>query len=167
MKKVLTLSLVGTFALALTLTSNASVASAQPSAYGTAGCGLGSMLLGNKPGIMQIFAATTNGSFGSQTFGITFGTSNCTDSAGGVVSVGAFVETNREVVAKDISRGQGETIATLATLGGCSDQFAVGRSLQRNFGQIFPSSTVTDQQVSSSVISLLRADKSLRCKKLI
>src|SRR6266545_2071443 len=45
--------------------------------YGLAGCGLGSMLIGSKPGIVQIFAATTNGSFGTQTFGITSGTSNC------------------------------------------------------------------------------------------
>ena len=39
--------------------------------YGLAGCGLGSMLIGSKPGIVQIFASTTNGSFGTQTFGIT------------------------------------------------------------------------------------------------
>ena len=44
--------------------------------YGTAGCGLGSLVFGNQKGIVQIFAATTNGLFGSQTFGITTGTSN-------------------------------------------------------------------------------------------
>ncbi len=45
--------------------------------YGTAGCGLGSMAFGNQKGAIQILAATTNGLFGTQTFGITSGTSNC------------------------------------------------------------------------------------------
>src|SRR5205823_3826374 len=41
------------------------------STYGLAGCGLGSMLFGDQKGMIQILAATTNGTFGSQTFGIT------------------------------------------------------------------------------------------------
>ncbi|RYZ63378.1 MAG: DUF3015 domain-containing protein, partial [Proteobacteria bacterium] len=42
--------------------------------YGTAGCGLGNMILGKEN---QVFAATTNGTLGNQSFGITFGTLNC------------------------------------------------------------------------------------------
>ena len=45
--------------------------------YGDAGCGFGSMIFGNQAGFMQVFAATTNGTSGSQTFGITTGTLNC------------------------------------------------------------------------------------------
>ncbi|HYG66757.1 MAG TPA: DUF3015 family protein, partial [Anaeromyxobacteraceae bacterium] len=48
-----------------------------PGRYGAAGCGLGSMAFGNTPGAVQILASTTNGLFGTQTFGITTGTSNC------------------------------------------------------------------------------------------
>ncbi|MEN0057326.1 MAG: DUF3015 family protein, partial [Bdellovibrio sp.] len=44
--------------------------------YGTAGCGLGSLVFGNEKGPVQIVAATLNGT-GVQTFGITTGTSNC------------------------------------------------------------------------------------------
>ena len=36
-------------------------------AYGTAGCGLGSLVFGNQAGAVQILAATTNGTFASQT----------------------------------------------------------------------------------------------------
>ena len=50
--------------------------------YGAAGCGLGSMVFGSKPGAEQVVAATTNGTFGSQTFGITFGTSTAFDISG-------------------------------------------------------------------------------------
>jgi hypothetical protein len=86
--------------------------------YGPAGCGLGSLIFEPNSGFTQIFAATTNGTFGSQTFGISSGTSNCTDSSGGSDSAKAFVETNRTALAKDIARGQGETIESLSRLGG-------------------------------------------------
>ena len=135
--------------------------------YGAAGCGLGSIVFGNKGGIMQVLAATTNGLFGSQTFGITSGTSNCANTGGGAPSAQAFIETNREALAKDISRGSGETIVNLTTLSGCSDAGAVGVSLQKNFKAIFPSADVSNTQVSGSVIDVLRADKSLGCAKLI
>ena len=134
--------------------------------YGMAGCGLGSILFGSKPGMVQILAATTNATFGSQTFGITTGTSNCTDGGGGLISARAFVETNRGAVAKDISRGSGETIRSLAALGGCADSAAVGTRLQASFKTIFPTAQVSDKTVSANVIGTLRADASLSCKKL-
>lgn len=142
----------------------AAAASAAP--YGTAGCGLGSMVFGNQKGIVQIFAATTNGLFGSQTFGITTGTSNCADTGGGVASTKSFIETNREALAKDIARGQGETVKNLATLAGCTDASAVGATLQKNFGAIFPNASVGSDQVSDSIISTLKDDKALACGKL-
>src|SRR5438094_8225387 len=94
--------------------------------YGTAGCGLGSLVFGNQKGIVQIFAATTNGLFGSQTFGITTGTSNCADTSGGAASIKSFTETNREALAKAMTRGQGETLKNLATMAVCADASAVG-----------------------------------------
>jgi len=135
--------------------------------YGTAGCGLGSIVFGAKPGMIQILAATTNGTFASQTFGITFGTSNCSDTGGGAPSAAAFIETNREALAKDISRGNGETIKNLATLSGCQDSTAVGASLQRNFKEIFPSADASNTQVSGAVLNVLRSDKTLACQRLI
>lgn len=45
--------------------------------YGMAGCGLGSLVMGKDGG--QILAATTNGTFYSQLFGITSETLNCVD----------------------------------------------------------------------------------------
>ena len=65
--------------LGLFLTS----ASAMADGYGPAGCGLGSMIFEPDSGFTQVFAATTNGTSGNQTFGITSGTSNC--ASGGVV----------------------------------------------------------------------------------
>jgi len=135
--------------------------------YGTAGCGLGSIVFGSSPGFVQILAATTNGIFGNQTFGITSGTSNCSNTGGGTQSAQAFIETNREALAKDISRGNGETIKNLATLSGCQDPTAVGATLQRNFKTIFPSSDASNTQVSGAVINVLKSDKTLACERLI
>ena len=156
---------------AVALTFGLSTASAQSvsvqgaGGYGDAGCGLGSMLFGSQPGLVQVLAATTNSTFASQTFGITSGTSNC-GASGAIVQAKQFVEGNRDAVAKDISRGQGETISSLTELGGCKDTGAVGKTLQRNYDRIFPTSTTSDQRVGETVVDILRADKSLSCTKL-
>ena len=135
--------------------------------YGPAGCGLGSLIFEPNSGFTQIFAATTNGTFGSQTFGISSGTSNCADTSGGSDSAKAFVETNRTALAKDIARGQGETIESLSRLGGCSNAHAVGASLQRNFDKVFPSAAMSDSEVGNSVVDALRSDATLACHSLI
>jgi hypothetical protein len=141
---------------------------ARAQAYGPAGCGLGAMLIGSKPGITQIFAATTNGSFGNQTFGITSGTLGCAAApAPGMASAKTYVETNRQSFAKDVARGQGETISNLSQLGGCADSSAVAAKLQANFKTVFPSANVSDAQVSANAVNLIKTDASLACTKLI
>jgi hypothetical protein len=136
-------------------------------AYGAAGCGLGSLLIGARPGFMQVFAATTNETFGSQTFGITSGTSNCASTSAGAIAAKAFIETNREAFAKDVSRGSGETIANLSTLSGCPDDKAVAQTLQRNFKGIFPSAKASNTEVSAAAIEFLKSDAQLACSRLI
>jgi hypothetical protein len=152
---------------AMALLSGSTATSAQAQGYGAAGCGLGSIVFGNQPGMMQDHAATTNGTFGSQTFGITFGTSNCNTAVVGTSTAKAFIETNREAFAKDVSRGSGETIESLTSIAGCSDSKLVGAALQAKFKAVFPRSGVADQQVSANAVAVLQADKTLSCSKLI
>jgi hypothetical protein len=130
--------------------------------YGLAGCGLGSMVFENQPGGVQILAATTNGTSGNQTFGITSGTSNCGASAF-ASGTKNFVDANREAVAKDISRGQGEAIGAITQINMCADSSAVGSALQKRFGQIFPSADVSSDVVTAEILKTLHADKSLGC----
>lgn len=132
-------------------------------AYGTAGCGLGSMAFGSQPGAIQILAATTNSLFGTQTFGITSGTSNCGPSmfASGTRN---FVEANREALAKDMSRGQGETIGALTWMAGCSNSQAVGAALQHRYTTIIPSEKASSQEIADKLLETLKADKSLGCQ---
>ena len=134
--------------------------------YGPAGCGLGSLVFKPDSGFTQIFAATTNGSTYTQTFGISSGTSNCDTGPGSSQSAKAFVQTNRAALAKDIARGRGETISSLTALAGCSDPHAVGVKLQHSFRTIFSSAQATDAQVSDSVVNVLSSDASLSCSNL-
>jgi hypothetical protein len=133
--------------------------------YGPAGCGLGSLIFDADSGWTQIFAATTNGTSANQTFGITSGTSNC-DSGPSKQSAQNFVQANRVALAKDISRGKGQTLTSLTELAGCTSPKAVGSKLRKNFKQIFPSSTVSDEAVSESVVGVLKSDASLSCSNL-
>lgn len=134
--------------------------------YGSAGCGLGTLIFEPNNDFTQIFAATTNGTFGTQTFGITSGTSNCDGAGYNPGSAAAFVETNRSALAKDISRGRGATIASLSDLAGCRDAGSVGLTLKKNFKTIFPSASASDKQVSKTVLRVLRKNQSLGCKSL-
>jgi hypothetical protein len=88
------------------------------------GCGLGKLAWQNYPhqkviGI-QTMEATTNGLMGNQTFGITSGTSGCTNDGKfwAEHKVNAFAALNFENLAQDMAQGHGEHIASLATLMG-------------------------------------------------
>ena len=137
-----------------------------PMPYGDAGCGLGSILFGDSQGLGQAFAATTNSTFYSQTFGITSGTSNCIDVAPGYATARSFSETNRVALSKEIARGRGESVATLSTLGGCKDAARVGASLQRRFRDIVPDAAVSDRAFGANVVAAMSSDRSLGCAKL-
>ena len=88
------------------------------------GCGLGKLAWGDyshqKNIAPQVLMATTNGTFGSQTFGISFGTSGCTND-GQVMAArksDVFVASTFESLSQDMARGQGEHLASLATMMG-------------------------------------------------
>ena len=157
--------LLSAFILAMGTTAVLSTAHAKEG-YGTAGCGLGSLLFGNEPGIVQVLAATTNGTFGTQTFGITSGTSNCVDTKASAASTAAFIQANRETVSKEIARGSGETISSITTLAGCADAAAVGSTLQSEFTTIFPNEQISDIAVSDSVVKALQSHPELACHSL-
>lgn len=127
--------------------------------YGVAGCGLGSIAFGPKSGPIQIVAATLNG-IGGQTFAITTGTSNCDIPTMGHQAA-VFVEVNREILAKDSARGQGETVEGLAALLHCSDSKALGHDMQSNFEQIFKKENDSYDAVRA-ILSTIEASPALK-----
>ncbi len=100
---------------------------------GPAGCGLGHAIFGKEN---QVLAATTNGTFYNQIFGITSGTLEC-DRGGRATAMAMFVESNRVALANESARGQGETVHALSNILGCQDSAALGASLKANYAEIF------------------------------
>src|SRR5437016_4306155 len=78
------------------------------------GCGLGKLAWsdykGQKQIAPQVLMATTNGTFGSQTFGISTGTSGCTNDGTIMASekVNVFAALNFENLSQEMAQGQGE-----------------------------------------------------------
>jgi len=98
--------------------------------YGTAGCGLGSIVFGDAPGMVQIVAATIN-IMAVQTIAITTGTSNCGDS-GKVARANQFIEVNKVSLENDLARGTGETVSALGEVMGCHNS-DFSTSLRRSY----------------------------------
>jgi len=120
------------------------------------GCGLGSIAFEGQNGLVsQTFAATTNGTFGNQTFGITSGTSNCEQYKTFTMNekVNSFVADNMDSLAKDIAKGQGEYLDAMAGLMAMTPterpQFYA--ALQRNFSRIYSSPAVTPAEVVAGI----------------
>lgn len=103
--------------------------------YGMAGCGLGSIVskeMSWDNGSAQILASTTNGTAGSQTFGITTGTSNCGEPASPgtkdalkgkkAAEQKVYLYYNLAQIKADAARGEGNYIEGLAGLFGCQSQ---------------------------------------------
>jgi hypothetical protein len=127
--------------------------------YGMAGCGLGSILFGEHPGMVQIFAVTTNNIAANQTFAMTSGTSNCAPEDNSGMAAEYFIEGNRQALENDIARGRGETLSTLSGLIGCKNSQSVGQRLQRDYRQIFSEDQLPSEQLLQNIKNSLRSDK--------
>jgi hypothetical protein len=129
-------------------------------------CGWGSKLMDGQSGIgPQVLGATTNGTSGNQTFGITSGTSGCTQD--GVVNsswkTAMFIDGNKSKLARDMSTGSGETLESLANLIGVQEQdkAAFFRATKDNFARIFPSEDPATDQVVASLKQVLSKNEQL------
>lgn len=153
MKKLLAVAL---------LAGSASVAMADQDV----GCGLGTMIFAGQAGLIpKVLAATTNGTFGNQTFGITTGTLGCQQN--GVISSRArlsmYTGSNIEHVARDMSVGHGESLNVLADLMGIKDQDKATffQATKSHFGQIFAPENQTAGQVLDALNKVMSEDATL------
>lgn len=91
-------------------------------AVGSAGCGLGSVVFSSNTWWKQELALTTNGTFLSQTFGITSGTSNCAPGLFGQIQKQKdFVAANLSSLQREAALGTGDSLNGLATVLGCNN----------------------------------------------
>ncbi|WP_434356239.1 DUF3015 domain-containing protein [Parasalinivibrio latis] len=130
------------------------------------GCGLGTMIFEGKSGLApKVLGATTNGISGNQSFGITFGTLGC--QADGVITsrekLAMFIDGNMDNLARDMAKGQGESLSTLAAVWGveAKDQQAFNDMARSNFARIFADENVTSKDVLDNLNAVVAQDAQL------
>lgn len=130
------------------------------------GCGWGSKVMDGNQGIApQVLALTTNGTFSNAAFGISSGTSGCTQD--GVVKsdwkLAAFVDENRPKLARDVSVGSGESLNALAELLSVekADRDLFASVTREQFDRIFPTSSVATPQILASLKAVLAENATL------
>ena len=156
MKKLLVIALCISFAA---LISTVDLYAGQ--ARDNCGCGLGTVLWEDKADdnvLSQTMQVTTNGSSGTQTFGISSGTLDCDQPAKVAASekLIEFVYANMDNLASDIASGQGESLDTLAELMGvpseACNEFYV--TLQNNFEYIFETGEESPAVVLDRIVTV-------------
>jgi hypothetical protein len=131
------------------------------------GCGLGYLLLANKDNdkVTQILGATTNGTFGNQTFGITSGTSGCTED--GAVKMArateVYVDVNFDSLRREMASGNGEYVNTLASMLGATDSSRpqMVRFFQTEYQSLFPQAETTSTEMLNVLAEKLSAHPEL------
>ena len=158
MRKLLALSLAATLVPSLVLARGN---------HPMAGCGLGYLLMSNKDNdkVTQVLGATTNGTFGTQTFGISSGTSGCTED--GAVKMArateVFADVNLASLRQEMSAGQGEYVNTFASLLGATEATRpqMVRFFQTEYQNLFPTASTSTEDMLKTLSEKLASHPEL------
>lgn len=123
------------------------------------GCGIGTQIWSSQTAfkdvadgrVVKLLAATTNGVFWNQGFGITFGTLGCKGDGKITAQVAEFVDGNAEALARDMAVGQGENLEVLAQLLNISaaDQAHFYAVAKAQFANIYTADATTASVVTA------------------
>ena len=130
------------------------------------GCGVGTIIWNGQSGVApQVLAATTNGTLGNQTFGISTGTLGCAQNGtlSPPVRMNVFLDTNLDKLAADMAVGQGETLDSMANLMGVTeaDKPVFFQTTKEHFAEIISSEKVSTADVVASLKNVLAANETL------
>ena len=132
-------------------------------AAGPAGCGLGTAVIFPNAGAWyeHVLAATTNGTSGNQTFGMTSGTLGCEAANGPLAGVQSFMDSNMDQLASESAMGQGETLSALTELVGVSavDSAEFATLMQTNFDSMFSGEATSSSAYNAMVTAMAGNDK--------
>ncbi len=125
------------------------------------GCGVGAMIFEGQSGVApHVLAATTNGTLGNQTFGMTSGTLGCDVDQPIDVAAADFLDKNMEKVARDMANGSGESLDALASLIGIEpqDRAHFQQVTHERFTAIFTGEQVRSGEVISALNNVMKQD---------
>ena len=139
-------------------------ASAMAEAPGGPNCGWGNMIMDGDSGLgSHLIASITNGSTGNATFGMTSGTNGC--STDGKLTYGgkSMVAAVMDEFGEDVARGDGEALTAVAVSMGVEEQDRelFKSVMHQNFAVLFPSQDITAEQVSNTIVVLMKANDQL------
>ena len=130
-----------------------------------AGCGLGTAVVfpDANEWYEHVMAATTNGTSGNQTFGMTSGTLGCEGANGPLKLARVFMDQNMEQLAADSARGQGESLDALTSLIGvdAADKAEFTKEVQANFDSIFVSTEASSEEAYGALVSVMAGNDKL------
>ncbi|MBI4425560.1 MAG: DUF3015 family protein [Elusimicrobia bacterium] len=139
---------------------------ARAGVHNMSGCGLGSMVFKDNSKGEQILAATTNGLFGNQTFGISSETLGCTKD--GMVRSEkrreVYAEVNLQKLSQEMAQGRGQYLDGFAALSGCRGQAAresFARFAQSRYERLFASEETDAAALLRNVDRELASDAAL------
>ena len=130
-----------------------------------AGCGIGSEVWAGQHGkLPKLLAATTNGIFLNQLFGITFGTLGCSGTGTVTAQVVNFTNENAEHLARDMAVGEGERLNVLAELLQiqATDKARFFKVSQENFAHIYAVENTTSMDVLLALHEVMLNDDVLK-----
>lgn len=134
---------------------------------GDSGCGLGAVIIQKNSKGLQLLSMTTNSFFFTQPLGIISGTSGCSSS--GIVKnekeMQYFVEINHDDLTREMSKGEGEKLNTLARLNGCEtkeSQAQFSEMTKHSFGEIVPSAETTSTDLIKNLRTKISTDSHIQ-----
>ena len=133
-------------------------------APGGGGCGWGNALFEGSAGVApHVFAVTTNGSTGNNTFGMTSGTNGCNVSGKIGYSGKTMLSSVMDEFSEDVAKGEGEALTAVSVAMGVQpeDRAKFAQLTHDNFNTLFPNQDVTAEQVYNSLQQVMKADAQL------
>lgn len=130
-----------------------------------AGCGIGSQVWAGQSGkLPKLLAATTNGLFLNQLFGITFGTIGCSGTGTVTAQAVTFTNENSESLAREMAVGQGESLNVLAELLNIKseDKSRFFEVSKENFAHIYAEENSNALQILASLQTVMANDDVLK-----
>lgn len=123
------------------------------------GCGIGTNLMKGKSGLVSHVLASCTNAYTLQSVSLTFNMFGC-DGKGQVTAdaqIRRFAAANIDQLARDVARGEGETLAAFALLLGVpADQQATFAGFtQAHFVNLFPSESVDSNQMVDAFYGLI------------
>ena len=126
----------------------------------SAGCGLGSMIWKSNSLISGLFRMTTNHSFSSQLFGITSGTSGCSQHSLVKRDMAPiyYAEANIEELKVEMAKGEGEYVSVFSDALGCPENLKNEflKASKDQYQTIFPKSEVTPSEMLKNVSQMIK-----------